>query len=109
MYICTTCTVKYAGNGRGMVEACFREVILIHLFTPYSESHLGSGVDWGGDLVVYTDVGGCKAEAGEAAEAGGRHCHGGRLASGPGWTWPTGWAGGGCGGDAGSAGVWAFG
>lgn len=83
--------------------------ILINLFTPCSESRLGSGVDWVGGQGVCTGAGGCKAEVEEAAGAGGRRCHGSHPASVPGWTWRTDWAGGGCGGGAGSGGVWAFG
>lgn len=40
--------------------------------------------------MVYIDAGGCKAEVGEAAEAGGRRCHGSHPVSGLEWTWPTG-------------------
>lgn len=109
MYICTICTVKYKKKVVDVWPCVFWKVIIIHLFTPCSESHLGSGVDRGGGLGVYTGVGGCKAEVGEATGAGGRHCRRSRLASEPGWTWWTGWAGGGCGGDAGSGGVWASG
>lgn len=53
-------------------------------------------------------MGGCKAEGEEAAGAGGRRCRGSHLASVPGWTWRTDLAGDGCGGGAGSGGVWAF-
>lgn len=52
-------------------------------------------------------MGGCKAEVEEAAGAGGYRCHGSHPASAPGWTWPIDLAGG-CGGAAGSGGVWAF-
>lgn len=77
-------------SDRVYVEVCVclsGRKIWIHLFTPCSESHLGSGVDWGGGLGVCTGAGGCKVEAGEAVGAGGRRCRVNRLASGQGWTW----------------------